>query len=282
MVQVEQPLILALTEDLFIVPRLQDVAGKLGYRLTVADSPAIFDAEGEPSQRDVPLTEPLEGPEGRFMRRLVELRPALMLVDVTARNLPWARWIQIVKTAAATRRIPVVAFGPHVDQQALDLASSSGADAAITRGKLQNSLPQLIERYARKLDPQAVARACDGSLSALASQGVELLNSGDYFQAHELLEAAFMQAEELEGYLYRSLLQIAVAYLHVQRGNYSGAVKMMLRLQQWLVPLPDHCRGVDVARLKQDIHEFAGSLEHGGRQGLAQLVLRPVPLLGVT
>lgn len=282
MAQAEQPLILALTEDLFIVPRLQDVAGQLGFRLTVADSPVIFDAEGEPSRRGVPLTEPLEGPEGRFMRRLVELRPALMLVDVTSRNLPWARWIQIMKTAAATRRIPVVAFGPHVDQQGLDLASSSGADAAITRGKLQHSLPQLIERYARRLDPEALVHACDGSLSALAAQGVELLNSGEYFEAHELLEAAFMQAEEFEGYLYRSLLQIAVAYLHVQRGNYPGAVKMMLRLQQWLVPLPDRCRGVDVARLKLDLRDFAGLLERGGPQGLDQLVLRPVPLLGVT
>lgn len=276
MAPADRPLILALTEDLFIVPRLEDAARDLGYRLQVADSPAALDAEGEPAQRAVPLTEPLEGPDARFLRGLVDLRPALMLVDTASQHIPWRRWIQVVKTAAATRRIPVVAFGPHVDADSLKAAAEAGAEITVSRGKLQASLAQLIQQHARQLDAGALEAACDGALSELAERGLALLNAGEYYEAHELLEQAWMQAEELEGYLYRSLLQIAVAYLQVQRSNYAGAVKMLLRLRQWLAPLPDHCRGIDVAQLKRNVQEFSAALENAGPQRLGELALRPV------
>jgi hypothetical protein len=44
-----------------------------------------------------------------------------------------------------------------------------------------------------------------------------------------------------------------VAYLQIQRENYNGAVKMLLRVRGWLAPLPDTCRTVNVARLKADV-----------------------------
>jgi hypothetical protein len=28
---------------------------------------------------------------------------------------------------------------------------------------------------------------------------------------------------------------------------------MFLRVRQWLFPLPDHCRGIDIAQLRQDV-----------------------------
>lgn len=275
----EQPTILLLTEDLFLLPRLEDAARDLGYRLQVADSPADFDAEGVPAQRPVPLTEPLEGPDAQFLRHIVDLRPALVLIDTTSRQLPWERWIQVLKTAAATRRAPVVAFGPHVDKQALQRAAQAGADLAVTRGRLQSSLAQIIQDHARKLDAAALEGACSGSLSEQAAEGLALMDAGDYFEAHELLEAAWMEADELEGYLYRSLLQIAVAYLQVERGNYRGVAKMLLRVQQWLMPLPNRCRGIDVAALKRDLTEFGEALEQSGEGGLGELTLRPVPRL---
>jgi hypothetical protein len=52
--------------------------------------------------------------------------------------------------------------------------------------------------------------------------------------------------------LYRAILQVAVAYLQIERGNYAGAMKMFLRLRQWIDPLPETCRGVNVAQLRAD------------------------------
>jgi hypothetical protein len=55
---------------------------------------------------------------------------------------------------------------------------------------------------------------------------------------------------------------------------------MLLRLKQWLEPLPERCSGVDIAGLKHNLTEFSQALEAAGEQGVASLdpeLLRPVP-----
>ena len=276
------PLILALTGDYFFIPRIEDAASALKYELELVEAPSAFGAEGDPVARQIPLTEPLEGPDAAFIRGIVDRQPALMLVDVTSQLIPWERWTQILKTSAATRRIPIIAFGPHVETQMLERARAAGADHVISRGKLQASLAELIQEHARVVDFDALKEACQGVLSELATEGLELLNSGEYYEAHESLEHAWLEASEYEGYLYRALLQVSVAYLHVERGNYAGAVKMLLRVKQWLEPLPDQCRGVDTAALKQSTEAFSKALNQAGKSGLAELdpaLLKPIPML---
>lgn len=282
MSQNKKPLILALSGDYFVIPRLEDAAAALGFEIEVIDAPGALGAEGDPVARKVPLTEPLKGPDAAFVRGIVDRRPALMLVDVTSQELPWERWIQILKTSAATRRIPIVAFGPHVETQVLQRASAAGADQVVSRGRLQASLPELIREHARVLDLEALTKACQGRLSHLAAEGLDLLNAGEYYEAHEHLERAWTKAPELERNLYRTLLQVSVAYYQVERGNYAGAVKMLLRVRQWLEPLPDRCRGVDVAALKSNVAAFSEALDRAGLEGLSELdraYLKPVPLL---
>ncbi len=282
MPQDTKPLILALTGDYFIIPRLEDAGASLGFEVEVVEAPSDLGAEGDPVAREIPLTEPLEGPDAAFVRGIVDRRPALILVDVTSQVIPWERWTQILKTSAATRRIPIVAFGPHVETEVLQRATGAGADQVVSRGKLQASLSELIQEHARVLDFEALIKACDGEPSKLATEGLELLNAGDYYEAHEHLEHAWMEASEFEGYLYRTLLQVSVAYLQVERGNYAGAVKMMLRVRQWLEPLPDRCRSVDVAALRQNVAAFSEALDRAGPEGLSRLdraYLKPVPLL---
>jgi len=277
----DEPLILAITADYFLIPRLEDAARSLGFRLEVVQSAADLGADGPPIPRAIPLTEPLVGPDAAFVRSLVDRRPALMLVDTSHDTVPWEHWIQTVKTGSATRRIPIVAFGPHVEAETLLRAVSAGADEAVSLGKLQASLAEIIQRRARRVDLAALEEACTRPLSELGAQGLELLNSGEYFEAHEVLEKAWMEAQEWHGYLYRSLLQVSVAYLQVQRANYAGVVKMLLRLKQWLEPLPDHCSGVDIAGLKRNMTEFAAAVEAVGVDGVAGLdpaILRPVPI----
>ncbi len=277
----DEPLILAITADYFLIPRLEDTARALGFRLEVVQTAADLGAEGPSVPRAIPLTEPLEGPDAAFVRSLVDRRPALLLVDTTHDAVPWEHWIQTLKTGSATRRIPVVAFGPHVEAETLQRAVSAGAEEAVSLGKLQASLPQIIQRRARRIDLGALREACGQPLSELGAHGLELLNSGEYFEAHEVLEKAWMEAPEWHGYLYRSLLQVSVAYLQVQRANYAGAVKMLLRLKQWLEPLPERCSGVDIAGLKRNLAEFSAAVEAAGVDGIGTLdpeLLRRVPL----
>jgi hypothetical protein len=58
--------------------------------------------------------------------------------------------------------------------------------------------------------------------------------------------------------------------LQIERKNYKGAVKMFLRLRQWITPLPAECRGVDIARLKDDSQQVYERLIALGPENMAE------------
>ncbi len=278
----EEPLIVVFSEDYFLIPRLTDASKQLGYQTLVVERPSVLDAEGPSPARDVPLTEPLEGADAHMLRNLRAMHPALLLMDLNAREIPVNRWIQVLKTSSATRRIPILAFGSHVDSETLESARLAGADAVVTRGQLQASLAELIQRWARIFDLEAIRAACTGELSEQARKGVELHNQGEYYEAHEALELAWMEEQGALRHLYRALLQVSVAYLHIERGNERGARKMLLRLRQWLDPLPETCCEVDVRRLKADVGALRTAIEGldaGALKDLDRTHLRPFRLL---
>ena len=108
------------------------------------------------------------------------------------------------------------------------------------------------DQFAQEMTPEVASLVCRQPLAQTARRGLELYNQGDYFAAHEYLEEAWRQDKTPGRELYRAVLQIAVAYLQIERGNYAGAVKMFQRAQRWLAPFPDDCRGIDLARLRAD------------------------------
>ncbi|MGD8634228.1 MAG: DUF309 domain-containing protein [Anaerolineales bacterium] len=265
------------------MPRIQDAARAAGYSIEAIEQPADIDAESEFTPRRIPLTEPLEGPDAQLILHLTENRPALILVDLNNGAVPWARWIQVIKTSAATRRIPIVAFGPHVDEGNLQAAKAAGADLVISRGKFQADIGKLITTWARPSIAEDLRAACDGPLSEKALKGIELHNRKEFFEAHEELELAWMEASEYEGYLYRALLQTTVAFLHLERGNVRGAAKMLLRIRQWLDPIPDTCRGVDVRDLRATVDHLRSRIDGvKGSQNLPTMeeLYRPFLLKG--
>ena len=88
--------------------------------------------------------------------------------------------------------------------------------------------------------------SCNAPLHPQAAEGLRLFNKGEYFEAHEALEAAWNAEKGEVRDLYRGILQIAVVYLHITRGNYNGAVKVYARSQKWLRDWPAVCRGIQV------------------------------------
>ncbi len=255
-------MILALLDDLFLLPRLQDIAQDVGFSLEVITKPADLGVEVEPSKRLVPLTEPLEGAEAILVQTISAMQPGLILIDAKLEHIPWLNWIQVLKTSAATRRIPILVFGPHIEGDLLGQARENGADQVLSRGVFHKRMATLLQEHTRPDPVPMLTKACTGELSPKAIHGIELHNRGEFFEAHEAFEEAWMNAPEGEGYLYRSLLQFTVAYLHLQRGNLRGARKMMLRIHQWLDPLPDVCRSVDVATLRTSVAELRTHLEN--------------------
>ncbi len=107
-----------------------------------------------------------------------------------------------------------------------------------------------------------------GKLHPQAIMGLELFNAGKYFEAHEALETAWREEAGPVRELYRGILQVAVGYLHIQRGNYVGARKMFKRCRPWLEPFPDICQGINLGQLKRDYQAVEALLVRLGPAGL--------------
>lgn len=93
---------------------------------------------------------------------------------------------------------------------------------------------------------------CEGLLHPMAVEGFHLFNERHFWEAHEALETAWKEELGQVRYLYQGVLQTGVTYLHIERRNYPGAVKVYARSQRWLAPFPEVCRGVNVGLLRYD------------------------------
>ena len=91
-------------------------------------------------------------------------------------------------------------------------------------------------------------------------EAVELFNEGRYFEAHEVLEHLWLAADGLDRELYQGVLQVAVGLHHEARGNRKGAASMLAKGVSRLTPLAPSHKGVDVARLLDDVRGFQGAL----------------------
>jgi hypothetical protein len=219
-----------------------------------AENAARFGHDDLPGGRTAP-GESLYGQAGILFDRLTRWQPALLLFDLTNADIPWRDWIARLKSSPATRRMPILCFGPHVDVELMQEARNVGADLVLPRSRLAADMPKLLLQYARSTDQEALASACSQPLSELALEGIELHNQGKYFEAHEALEHAWIEDQTPARALYQGLLQVSVAFFQIERGNYRGVIKMCLRLRQWLEPLPATCRGIDVDAVRQGIEE---------------------------
>lgn len=253
------PLIVAFVADLMFTTRIAKVAEHIGYQvkwIETADQIGDPDLEAKPEAPG----EFIHGREGRLFDRMTSWQPALLLFDLNNAGVPWREWIAALKSAAATRRIPVMCFGSHMDVTTMKTARSMGADVVLARSRFTADMPALFQRYARIPDRAATSIACSEPLTDLARRGIERFNEGDYYAAHDALEEAWMMDEGPGRDLYRGMLQVGIAYYQIEKNNYRGAVKMLLRVRQWLDPLPDTCRGVDVARLRADADRVYAAL----------------------
>ncbi len=77
-----------------------------------------------------------------------------------------------------------------------------------------------------------------------------LLDDGRAFAAHEVLEATWKAAPAAERDLWQGLAQVCVGITHAQRGNATGAARLLRRGLDRLRPYADDPpHGVDVAGL---------------------------------
>lgn len=218
-----RPAVVALAPDLFFATRFADVITRQGGRAVIVDTPDAW----------------MEAVDRHF--------PVLALLDL---NVPgdWRSAIARCKLRPHTRQVPIYAFGSHVETETLAAARRAGADHAWARSKLMEELPGLVARSVSP--PVRYVEGWDAPLSAKARAGVEAFNRGDYFEQHELFEQAWLEESRPIRDFYQGLLQIGVAFYHIQRGNWAGAIKLFRRGLPRLRSLPPVCQGIDLAALR--------------------------------
>jgi predicted metal-dependent hydrolase len=274
----DSPLIVAFVGDLMWSTRIQNVARRLGYRITLIDTVDSLDGQIEHERPNLP-GEPVFGRAATLADKITEWQPSLLIFDLDSKEIPWRKWIAFLKSSPATRQIPILGFAPHEDVDVIAAANNLGTDVVVGRSRFSSALPDLIEDSARVWDYESIALGCQASLSTLALGGLAAFNEGDFFESHELLEDAWNEDQGPARDVYKAVLQVAVAYLQIERENYAGAVKMFLRARQWLGPLPDTCRGIDISQLRSDAQTAYQALTETGPAGIREFdrsLFRPV------
>lgn len=85
---------------------------------------------------------------------------------------------------------------------------------------------------------------------------VELFNSREFYEAHDVLEELWLEWRGEERKYYQGLIQAAVALLHYMRGNYTGARSLERAASDKLMRYPEVYLGAQVHRLVDDLHRF--------------------------
>ncbi len=101
-------------------------------------------------------------------------------------------------------------------------------------------------------------------MNAGLRRGIDLFNSGEYWEAHEAWEQEWMPDRKgPHGSFYKGLIQVAAGCLHYGRHNRRGAVNKWRSGAIYLRPyLPSHA-GVRLAPLVDEVDAFLRAMAPG-------------------
>lgn len=116
------PRVLVLEDELLVATRVREGLARLGYEVALA--------------RD----------EASFRARLAECPPDAVVVHTNVRSADWEALIREVRTGTATRAVPVLAFGPHVDLERRRRALEAGATQVVANSKFLADMGTLLAR----------------------------------------------------------------------------------------------------------------------------------------
>jgi predicted metal-dependent hydrolase len=94
------------------------------------------------------------------------------------------------------------------------------------------------------------------------AEGIRFFNQGNFFEAHELWEQEWKVAEGEEKIFYQGIIQAAAALLHIQRGNYAGAVSVYLKSWAKLARLPEVWMGIELGQFRSELREYFALLRN--------------------
>ncbi len=126
-----------------------------------------------------------------------------------------------------------------------------------------------------------LVQACDEAPPAMLLKGIEEFNEGRYWECHETLEALWQAEPRRVRNLYQGILQVGVGFHHLQKGNYSGALKVLGRGLARLQGFPETCQGVRVAELMRAARRVHEEIRRLGQERMAEFDVSGLPRIRV-
>lgn len=112
--------LLLIIADLFFLAKLKEAAKSLRYESTGA------------ANADIAL------------KRLRELRPLAVILSLNKEGFDWERFLTEARANDATKDVPILAFGSHVDTAAFKRAAELGADMTAPNSQVSAQFDYLL------------------------------------------------------------------------------------------------------------------------------------------
>ena len=105
----------------------------------------------------------------------------------------------------------------------------------------------------------------DDNAQALFQRGIELFNSEEFFECHEVLEELWTFSQQPDRWFLQALIHFAVGFYHAGRNNRNGAMRQLrkgLRKIHGYLPEWD---GVETGKIAQAVEQRLHAIEAGRR-----------------
>jgi hypothetical protein len=110
-------------------------------------------------------------------------------------------------------------------------------------------------------------------------KGCNDFNSGRFYESHEHFEEIWQYERGSCRDAYKGLIQIAAAFVHLSRGKYPGAERLLRTALGYLAPYRhDGALGFDMEAICRDTEDVYGRLIIAGRNRVGSLDLRRRPV----
>lgn len=101
-------------------------------------------------------------------------------------------------------------------------------------------------------------------MQTLFEHGIELLNQGSYFHAHDVLEEVWREVHGENRLFYQGVVQVAIAMHHFSQSNLAGAQSVLGKARRNLEPYPPKFAGLDLDDLRKQLANWDTAMMAGG------------------
>ena len=97
-------------------------------------------------------------------------------------------------------------------------------------------------------------------------EGLACYRRGKFFLAHEHWESVWLTLKHSEKTFLQAMIQVTVAFHHLNAGNSTGALSLLRRAFRRLEQFPAHFGEIDLALLRAEVREWMLAVERGSSQ----------------